>query len=179
MDCETAILNRIGNSKVDGRGLMKTFASWCWLRIAMSLMNPSVTLSETKWQSISMCLVPSWKVGLEAIWMTTWLSRHKRVETEIVMPKSSNNCWTQTISLAVTTKAQYSVSVDEWDIVDCFLAFHDTKDSPRKNGKSCNWVPWIRQVAQSASEEAFSWREREEEKKSHWPGLNLRYRRRW
>ena len=80
------------NKEETGSGLVKRSASWCLERIGMSLTTWAATLSLIKWQSISMCLVLSWKEGLEAIWIAAWLSQNKRVGEESENPKSFNNC---------------------------------------------------------------------------------------
>jgi len=54
---------------------VKTFASWSedcmgskWKRLAWNF-------SRTTWQSMLMCFVCSWKVGLWVIWWVDWLSQ--------------------------------------------------------------------------------------------------------
>ena len=56
------------------RPLVNTSASCsvvakCWMKTI-----PLWIFSLTKWQSMSMCLVLSWKTGLQAIWMAAVLS---------------------------------------------------------------------------------------------------------
>lgn len=61
------------------KALVKMSASWCWVGTCAVEMIPEVSFSRAKWQSISMCLVHSWKTGLAAIWRAAWLSQYKRI----------------------------------------------------------------------------------------------------
>lgn len=119
----TAIFDNSGNKSLDGRALMNMSASWCWDLIGMSLRNPEKTLSRTKWQSISICFVSSWKVGFEAMWIAAWLSENKRIGESTMMWKSFSKCYNQKSSLVVAAKALYSASADDLETVACFLAF--------------------------------------------------------
>lgn len=64
-------------------------------------------------------------------------------------------------------------------MVDYFLAFHETKDSPKKIQKPVVDFLESWQAPQSASEKAFRCSWEEEEKNMPWPGLFLRYLKRW
>lgn len=119
----TAILDNSGNKSLEGRALLNMSARWCWDLIGMSLRDPEETVSHTRWQSISICFVRSWKVGFEAIWIAAWLSQNKRIGESTVMWKSFNKCDNQKSSLVVAAKALYSASEDDLETVACFLAF--------------------------------------------------------
>ena len=73
----------------------------------------------------------------------------------------------------VTANARYSASAEERDIVDCFLAFQDTRESPRKIQKPVMDFLELGRDAQSASEKAFNWREEVDEKNKPCLGLDL------
>lgn len=95
-------------------------------------MDPSITLSWTKWQLISMCLVCSWKVGGN---VNSELIQIKGVGKEVVIPQSCNSGCIHTSSLVIIARARYSALVEVLDMIDCFLALQDIKDSPRNMQK--------------------------------------------
>ena len=61
----------------------------------------------------------------------------------------------------VAAKALYSASVEEREMVTCFLDFHEMSESPRKTQKPITERLESTQVAQSAFEKAQIWREEE------------------
>ena len=71
-----------------------------------------------------MCFVREWNTGLEAIAKALILSHHRKGGVERKIPKSLRNIRIQYNSATVEAKALYSASVDDLDIVDCFLADH-------------------------------------------------------
>ena len=84
-----------------------------------------------RWQSISMCLIRSWKIELWAIWKELWLSLFIRVGWERETLISASNQHNQTIYLVVDAITQYSASVEDWEIIDRFLLFQEIRESPR------------------------------------------------
>jgi len=81
-----------------------------------------------RWQSISMCLVRSWKTKLWAIWIELWLSQYIGVGWEIETLIFASNQHNQTISLVVDVIAWYFASVEGWEIIDCFLLFQKIRE---------------------------------------------------
>ena len=161
----TAILDRSGFNKEKGKALVKISANWCWDRIGSSLMKPAASFSRTKWLSISICFVLSWKVGLEAMLIAAWLSQKRSACVETSTWKSFNNWCIHINSLVVEANARYSASAEDLKIVVCFLAFHETKELPMTMQKPVTDFLVSKQDLQSASEMAFTWMEEEEEKK--------------
>ena len=91
-----------------------------------------------------------------------------------MIPKSCNNCLIQSNSLAVAAKVKYCASADEREVIDYFLDFHDTKQSPRKTqNPKINFLE-SGQKAQSTFEKDVNFKVNLEEKKSPCPRLNLR-----
>ena len=74
-------------------------------------------------------------MGLEAMCMAAWLSQKSKAGVNKVIWKSVNNCLSQNNSLAVAAIALYYALAEDREMVDCFLDFHDTKESPRKTQK--------------------------------------------
>ena len=93
--------------------------------------------------------------------------------------KSKSSCLSHSNSLVVAAMARYSALAEDLEIVVYFLAFQETKESPRKIQKHLTnfWVS--SQDPQSASKNALRWREEVDEKIKPWPGLRLRYLSRW
>lgn len=78
----------------------------------------------------------------------------------------------------VAAMARYSASAVDLDIVDCFLAFHEIKESPKRMQKPVMDFLVSGHAPQSASEKAFKCNGDDEEKNRPWPGLFFRYRKR-
>ena len=79
-----------------------------------------------------MCLVCSWKTELWAIWIELWLSQYIGIGWERETPISVSNQRNQTIYLVVDAITRYSVSVEDWETIDCFLLFQEIRESPKK-----------------------------------------------
>lgn len=60
-------------------------------------------------------------------------------------------------------------------MVDCFFAFQDTKDSPKKTKKSVMNILELVKAPQSESKKAFNYNVDENEKKIPCPGSFFRY----
>lgn len=68
-------------------------------------------------------------------------------------------------SLLVVAKARYSASVEDLEMVSCFLVFHDIRDSPRKTQKPVTDFHVSAYAAQSTSENALNLMEKDARKK--------------
>ena len=73
------------------RAFMKMFANYYWIKIWKVLIGPSWIFSLTKWQSISMFLVLSWKTRLTTMRRASWLSQYNRTACECSSWKSFSN----------------------------------------------------------------------------------------
>ena len=142
-------------------------------------MVPCLRWWRVRWQSISMCLVRSWKTELWAIWIELWLSQYIGVGWEKEIPISASNQRNQTISLVVDAMTRYSASVDDWETIDCFLLFQEIRESPKKiqnpvtDLRSVGSLPW------SASEYARNSKEKVDESKRLWKTVLRRYHKIW
>jgi hypothetical protein len=72
-------------------------------------------------------------------------------------------------------KALYSASEEDLDTVICFLAFHETRDDPKKKQYPVVDLLVSIQPAQSASEKPSNWSSECLGKSKPLPGLCLRY----
>lgn len=95
-------------------------------------MKPNCSLSQIKWQSNFMCLINSWNIGLEAMWITALLSQYKEVAGVEWTYKSSSKEEIITKLLIVVAIAWYFASSKNHDIVAYILNFHDTRVLPIK-----------------------------------------------
>jgi len=140
-------------------------------------MVPCLRWWRVRWQSISMCLVRSWKTELWAIWIELWLSQYIGVWWEKETLISASNQHNQTISLVVDAMTRYSISVDDWEIIDCFFLFQEIRESPKKiqnpvtDLQSMGSLPW------SASKHARNSKEEVDESKRLWKTVPRRYRK--
>ena len=85
-------LNSIQDKVEEGKAFVNMLASCRLDLIGRTSRNPSTILSRRKWQSISMCLPLSRKVGLESMAMVDWLSQKTIVGNEGVTWRSVSNC---------------------------------------------------------------------------------------
>jgi len=159
--------------------LVKKYAICKEERTKGKVVVPCLRWWRVRWQSISMCLVRSWKTELWAIWIELWLSQYIGVGWEKEIPISASNQRNQTISLVVDTMARYSASVDDWETIDCFLLFQEIRESPKKiqnpvtDLRSVGSLPW------SASEYARNSKEEVDESNRLWKTVPRRYRKIW
>lgn len=81
------------------------------------LTTPQWTFSCMRWQSISICLVPSLNTEFDAMWSVAWLSQYSLTCCVCLMPKSCKIHFNQVISASCShraivrfdTEAQYGV----------------------------------------------------------------------
>ena len=140
-----------------------------------NLRSPAVIFSLKMWQSISMCLVRSWKIGFEAICMVDWLSQKSVVSSMYGMPKSFRRKVSHCNSHVVIASVLYSASYELLDIVCCFFYFHEIRDSPKKIEKLVTDFLVFGQVAQLESLYPWSCMEMLWLKKMPEHGFPLRY----
>lgn len=79
------------------------------------------------------------------------------------------------ISPVVLARARFSASVDDLEIIRCFLVFHEIKASPRHTQKPVKNFLVSAHAAQSKCENALNWQEELVGKNMPCPGLDLRY----
>ena len=71
----------------------------------------------------------TWKVGLESMCNSTWLSQNNKANLEWSILKSFKRATNQVKSH--TTIAWYSFFVEDQDTMVCFLILHEIKESPK------------------------------------------------
>lgn len=163
-----------------GNALVNRSASWLCVETCKGRITPSGRWWRTTRQSISVCLVLSWKTGFAAIWRVALLSQNNKAGWSCEMVRSQRTETSQTSSQVVVAIVLYSASADDLDTVGCFLDFQEIKESLRKKQQPAMDLRVSGQVAQSESEKAFKCRAEEEEKMRPCPGVGLRYRKtRW
>jgi len=84
--------------------------------------------------SMSMCLDCSWWAGFEARLIADLLSQNNIIEGTSTS-KWRSNLLNQTISLITEDKTRYSASVDDFEIVGCFLERQEKRLFPKKTQK--------------------------------------------
>ena len=115
-----------------GIGLVNISTNWSWEDTKQSRKVPCSKWWRTKWQSILICLVHSWKMSLWVSWMALWLSQWIGTAVEQSTPRSWRSQRNQRSSAVVSASAQYSVSVLERVTTDCFLLRQEMRESPRR-----------------------------------------------
>lgn len=120
-------------------------------RMSSTLRKMSTNLSLIKWQSIFICLVLSWKVGLDAIAIAAWLSQNTIVGRNEVIFKSFKSLEIHVNSLVTKVKALYLASMEDLETVTYFFDFHDMRESLKKIQKFEVDLLVLRQAPKSAS----------------------------
>lgn len=133
-------------------------------------------LSLMKWQSISICLVLSWNIGVTANCIAELLSQKTKVGWSDCTPKSLSNCLNQIISLVTDPIALYSASVELLETVVCFFDFQEIKESPRKTQNHVTDLRVSIHPAQSESLKALSCKDYFDERNNPWPGFPFKNR---
>ena len=128
MSYEPSLLHML-STREPLRYLVNMSASWSPELTKSVMISPESTFSLTKWQSISICLVRSWKIGFDEIWRATWLSHNSLVSW--VSPNFScwRSCLSHVISNATAAIARYSALALNLATVFCFLLLQEIKFS--------------------------------------------------
>ena len=102
---------------------------------------PRKTVFLMKWQSTSICLVHSWKVGLFGRKVAVLLSQYIGISLLTCIPRSLSRDCTNRSSQAIYAIALYFDSAPEWETTFCFLLSHLTRVPTNKDtetsSKSC------------------------------------------
>ena len=106
-----------------------------------------------------MCLVCSWKTELWVIWIELWLSQYIGIGWERETPISVSNQRNQTIYLVIDAIARYSVSVEDWETIDCFLLFQEIRELPKKIQKLVMDLQYVGSLSWSTSKYACNSKE--------------------
>ena len=118
----------------------------------------SEILSRVKWQSTSMCLVCSWKIGFLIIWSAAWLSQWSRIGWEGEIPRLWTRPFNHFNSPVTVVMDQYSASTEERDTICCFLVFHEIGEDPSRTNHLVRDL-WVKgHPAQSESHQLESCR---------------------
>jgi len=105
-------------------------SNWSLELTNLVLMSPDTIFSRMKWQSISMCLVLSWKTRLELIWRAAWLSHISVIGLTSPNCNSLSNCLSQTSSQVAEAMTLYSAFGLDFATTFCFLLFQEIKLPP-------------------------------------------------
>jgi hypothetical protein len=114
---------------------------------------------------------------LWAIWIELWLSQYKGVWWERETLISASNQHNQTIFLVVDAIAQYSASVEDWEIIDCFLLYQEIKESSKKIHKLVTDMRFVGLLSWSTSEYARSSNKKMDGSKRLWKNVPQRHRK--
>ena len=112
------------------RAFVNMTVSWSVVGTWIVIKSPNWIRSRTKWQSISICLVRSWKTGLAEMWRADWLSQRSSIGWPRWTPKDVRRLRSQTSSLVVIAMARYSASAEERETVVCFFVFQEIGHPP-------------------------------------------------
>ena len=105
------------------RDLVKMSASWSFELTKLVATHPDAIFSLMKWQSTSICLVLSWKTGLDAICNAAWLLQMSFICSSFPNRNSWRRCFNHMSSHVAKTIARYSASALDLATTTCFLLF--------------------------------------------------------
>ena len=136
-------------------GLMNTSASWFVEVTYLVTTEPSCILSWIKWQSISICLVLSWKRGLAAICKVAVLSQYNNVGFRCNILKCVNNECCKVNSKHVPIMALYPAFAEERDTIFYLFVRYEIREDPQKNtvtrsGSMRYWTTSPNQIRKSS-----------------------------
>lgn len=157
------------------RPLVSTSVCCSLVAMCSNWTKPSWTLFLMKWQSMSMCLVLSWKTELAGIWIADLLSQNKSTGPSICTPSSPRRPVSQTTSATVEAILLYSASAELLKIVCYFLDFQDIKESPSLSKYLVIDLLVTIHDTQSASQYVVRWGEAEADINTPKPGDCLTY----
>lgn len=158
------------------KAFVKKSASCSLDEIGNKWSTPSWSLFQTKWQSISKCLVLSWKTGLAAMYKALWLSQYRTGVLQQVVHRSCKRYSNHYSSHVAVESTLYSASEEDLETVCYYLALQEIKEEPKKKQYPKMDLLESRQPTQSASEKPRSWISDFLGKNKPRPGLFLRYR---
>ena len=92
------------------RDLVKMSASWSFVLTTLVATHPDAIFSLMKWQSTSICLVLSWKIGLDAICNVVWLSQTSFIYSYFPNLNSWRSCLNHMSSHVAKAITRYSAS---------------------------------------------------------------------
>ena len=114
------------------RVFVRRSTDWFFVLIGSKWKRPCWSFSLTTWQSISRCLVLSWKLWFSAIWRANW-RLHKRLAVMLMsVLRSSSKYVSHWTSQHVFTSVLYSASDEDLETIFCFFVFHEISESQRK-----------------------------------------------
>ena len=105
------------------RDLVKMSARWSFELAKLVATYPDAIFSLMKWQSTSICLVLSWKTGLDAICNAVWLSQTNFIYSSFPNLNSWRSCLNHMSSHVAKAITRYSVSALDLTTTSCFLLF--------------------------------------------------------
>ena len=111
--------------------------------------------------------------------MATWLSQKSIAGFGWNTSKSFNKARIQVISYVVTAMALYFASAEDLETIDCFLDFHEIRESPKKMQKLVANLLVSIEDAQFASVYAFKWKSDLDDKRIPWPRLPFALNVKW
>lgn len=114
------------------KGFVKKSSSCSLEEIGKSFKMPYWTFFLTTWQFILKYYILSWKIVLDVMVNSLWLSQYKTCGFEDVMCKNIKMYRSQTNSHIVEPRPWYSASKEDLDIVCCIFSFEETRDEPNK-----------------------------------------------
>lgn len=132
------------------RGLVRTSATCSKLATCYMWIALDITISQTKYKSISMCFVRACKTAFfvkEIVLKLSYLSKG----FTIGIHSSKNGDLNQYNSTTQLETLRYSAFVDDHETVCCFLVTHETRLGPKNMQKPVVDFLSSRQDAQSAS----------------------------
>lgn len=146
-----AILKRGLEKVLWGRDLVRMSVTWCLVLMDINLIAPDWTLSWTKWQSISICLVHWWKVWLLDSNLIIAVDGHGccRWGVEVLKELWESNEFTDGVG-----ECAMFFSIEDRETTGCFLAFHEIGESPRNMQNPMKDHRVFKQAPQSEFEKA-------------------------
>lgn len=148
------IIFNLSNNALKGWGwrvLVNKSASWSLDLTRSNFKTYFLCFPLTMWQSIFKCLVLSWKIGLDAMWLALWLSRYITFDLVHVTCKAFMRYKRHWSSQVAAARARYSPSDEDLESVNCLFVLHELRNRPRKK----HWPEMDLCVSMQSTDSAF------------------------
>lgn len=170
-------LRELWVEKVKRQGLCK-YDSKLWMSWNMSSFDAAFKdFVSDQWQSTSICLVLSWKTGLDVMWIVAWLSQYKSTACGWEIERSKKSCLNQVNSVEMEAMARYYASTEDRETIVYFLDSQEMREWPKNMQYPVKYFLVSGQEAQSESQKPLRWSEDVEDKRIPCSGAFLIYLR--
>lgn len=113
------------------RALVNISANYIFVETYDVWIIPQSNSFMIKWKSTSICFVHSWKTRFLAMGKAVWLSQLSHIGPLCKIPRSKSKVLSHLSSQVIVAIERYFASIEECDMVCCFLVFQEMGECPK------------------------------------------------